>query len=481
MTGIVDGARLLAQMTGYNPWWVGKPQRLPSFRRVAFHRCLERLTDSRSRRAVLLSGPRRVGKSTILNQIAQELIAQGNDPKSILYLSLDDNLLKLAALPELLEIFHESILPEGQSAYLLLDEVHFSTDWDSHLKTFIDHRPEYRILATGSASIEHRQRTADSGVGRWVTISIPTLSFYEYLRLIERAPGGIDTKLKASDLHRASAGTRALLASTMRATLPSFKRYLLTGGFPETAKITDVAECQRLIREDIVDKVLKRDVTALFGVRLVADLERLFLYVCLHSGGIVNASTCASELGLSRSTVDDHLDILVRSNLLYRVGPFARGGKKILKARYKYYLVDAALRNAILLSGEAVLQDVNEMGRVVETAVLRHLFAFHYRDLPTISYWLDSRTKKEVDIIVQHPSYTIPVEVKYRDSANVEANSGLAIFCAEEKVRRAFMVTRRDVDFDIVQPTGSSLTVLRIPAHIFTYLVGQAEQHQTSR
>jgi predicted AAA+ superfamily ATPase len=335
MTGIVDAARLLAQMTGYNPWWTGTVRKVPPFHRVAFNKCFQRLLDERSRRAVLLSGPRRVGKSTILLQIAHELMKRGVSPTSVLYLSLDDNLLKLATLPELLTLYHESILPEGHRAYLLLDEVHFSTDWDSHVKSLIDHRPEYRVLATGSASIENRQRTADTGVGRWITITIPTLSFYEYLHLIEKAPPGVTSSLKASDFFRRTTGDRTLLASAMRPTLPLFRRYLLTGGFPETAQLSDVVECQRLLREDIVDKVLKRDVTALFGVRHVADLERLFLYVCLHSGGIINTSTCSSELGLARSTVDDHLDILVRSNLLYRLGPFARGGKKILKARYK--------------------------------------------------------------------------------------------------------------------------------------------------
>jgi len=66
---------------------------------------------------------------------------------------------------------------------------------------------------------------------------------------------------------------------------------------------------------------------------------------------------------------------------------------------------------------------------VVETAVLRHLFAHYYRDTPQIQYWRDSKTGKEVDIIIGSPKYTIPVEVKYRSKAPLNRNEGIVLFC----------------------------------------------------
>jgi uncharacterized protein len=77
--------------------------------------------------------------------------------------------------------------------------------------------------------------------------------------------------------------------------------------------------CQRLLREDVVERVLKRDMTALFGVRNINELEKLFIYLCLHSGGIVALKTCADALGTSPATVANHLTLLEQANLIYRL------------------------------------------------------------------------------------------------------------------------------------------------------------------
>jgi predicted AAA+ superfamily ATPase len=152
------------------------------------------------------------------------------------------------------------------------------------------------------------------------------------------------------------------------------------------------------------------------------------------------------------------------------------GGKHSLRAQSKYYLTDAALRNAVLLRGEEILLEPEEMGKVIETSVLRHLYAYYYLDTPRVSYWREPRTGKEVDVIVQSPSYVIPVEVKYRAAAKLSGGDGLIKYCASEpRVRQAYMVTREDRDFGVVQLQEVPVKVLKIPAHIFTYLLGQAE------
>jgi len=84
----------------------------------------------------------------------------------------------------------------------------------------------------------------------------------------------------------------------------------------------------------------------------------------------------------SAVTVGNYLDLLRVANLVYCLPPVGMGGKKVLRARNKYYLVDAALRNAVLLRGEEVLANPDDKGMVVETTVLRHLYAYHYRDTP---------------------------------------------------------------------------------------------------
>lgn len=474
----VDRNELMGVIRGYNPWWRGEQYEIPTFKRIAYDTCLKYLFHPTLKRAVLLSGPRRVGKTTVLRQIANHLALDPTgerSPQSVLYLSLDNPYVKLASLPELLRLYHEAIHPEGQPTVLLLDEVQYSKDWDDHLKQLIDHHPEYRILATGSAMVVHHQDLVDSGVGRWIRIRIPTLSFYEFVHISSPPRTGIPTTLKPRDLFKESPSRLADLAVTSRTLLPDFQRYLLVGGFPETATLqTSIA--QRLLREDVVERVLKRDMTALFGVRKIDDLERLFLYLCTHSGGIFEVKTVASALEVSPTTVSNHLSVLEQTGLIYRLPPIRIGGKKVLKARNKIFLADAALRNAVLLRGDDVLTRPDELGMIVETAVLRHLISYHYADNPRVGYWRDTSSGREVDIIVESPSYRIAIEVKYRADARITSKAGMHMYCDAESVNYAYWVSQSDKDFGVSSCGTSQTKVLTIPAHIFTYLLGQAER-----
>jgi len=417
-----------------------------------------------------------VGKTTILLQLAQTLLRKGHPARSIFYVSLDHPILKLISLSKILEIYHEEIHPADSPATLLLDEVQYASDWDLHVKQLIDRHRGYRIVATGSASVVQHDRLVDSGVGRWTTVPVPTLSFFEFLHIRGERPPGIPERLKPVDLFKKSPGELALIAEQFRPTMPLFRHYLLVGGFPETARHPDVSFCQRLLREDIVDRVLKRDMTALFGIRNVNDLERLFIYLCGNTGGIFSVQTCASEMGVAAATVSNHLDALEKANLIHRLKPRTISGKKVLKMRYKIYVVDAALCNAVLLRGEEVLDNSILAGAIVETTILRHLYAFHYADTPEILYWRDAKTDREVDIVVQSPSYVLPVEVKYQSGVQLDSRDGLVIFCHAEKPRWAYCITQSDSDFGLTRLESAETSILRVPAHIFTYLIGQAER-----
>lgn len=476
MKDFFDRAEILNVLHGFNPWWSGRPSVVPDFKRLAFETCRSYLEDFSLRRAILLSGPRRVGKTTILSQIANSLVARNTDPKSIFYISLDHPLIKLLSVRQILEIYHETVHPQGQESFLLFDEIQYSKEWETEIKLLVDHQPNYRILATGSASVVQKGKLAESGVGRWITVPIPTLSFFEFVHIRGESPPGVSADLRPSDLFGKQKGELAEIASRFRELLPVFQQYLLVGGFPETATQKNIPLCQRLLREDVVERVLKRDMTALFGVRNVHDLEKIFIYLCLNSGGIVAHKTCADALETSPATVASHLALLEQANLIYRLPPAGVSGKRVLKARNKYYLVDAALRNAVLLKGEEILTNPDEMGKIVETTVLRHLYAFYYRDTPEIIYWRDPVSQKEVDVIVRSPKYLLPFEIKYQENPNLRESSGLVAYCRLEKVKQAYWVTKLDKDFGLTEFDGLDTKFLKVPAHILCYLLGQAER-----
>jgi predicted AAA+ superfamily ATPase len=473
---LLESEDVIRVLHGFNPWWAQRTMAVPAFHRLAFDACSRYLFDPSIRRGVLLAGARRVGKTTVLYQLAERLLAQGAAPTSILYLSLDHPVLKLLTIEKILAEYYKQIRPAGEPAVLLLDEVQYSHEWDLHLKVLIDHRPELRIVATGSAALRQRRDAIDSGVGRWITVPMPTLSFYEFLQMRGRALPNVPSNLRPQDLFGREKPYLTGLAASFRGVLPEFQRYLLVGGFPETALSDETDYCQRILREDVVERVLKRDMVALFGVRKINELEKLFIYLCLNTGGVFSIKTCASELGTTAGTVTGYLELLENAHLVYRLAPAEIGGKKALRQQNKYYLADAALRNAVLLRGREVLADPEELGKVVETSVLRHLYAYHYLDTPKIVFWREPRTDKEVDVIVRSPRYVIPVEVKYRHSASLDSAGGLATYCRKDsQVRKAYFVTREDKDFGQVELEGVEAKLLKIPAHIFTYLLGQSE------
>ena len=158
-----------------------------------------------------------------------------------------------------------------------------------------------------------------------------------------------------------------------------FMRYLRVGGFPELALASDDLMAQQIMREDVVDKVLKRDLPALYKIRSATELERIFLYLCNVSSEIVSFSAIANDLGgVSRPTVENYVNYLESANLIYQSWPVEMGGHKILKAKPKIYIADAAIRNAVLMDDD-VLTNPIELGKMVETAVYKHVAAFYYQ------------------------------------------------------------------------------------------------------
>ena len=477
---IVTQENILKLLYSSNPWWrdgvLPKEFSRPT-KRFAYNEALKVLQHTDLRRHAILSGARRVGKTTILYQMIEELIAQNVRTQNILYVSFDHPLLKFCNIEELLAIYEANVSAEG-TAYLFFDEIQYAENWELWLKIIYDQKPRYRVAATGSASPVLVQGANDSGVGRWTMIPVPTLSFYEYCEILgvaERpnlAPG-----LKPTALVKLAAPQLSTLMHQLAPLQKHFHRYLLVGGFPELALSKDDYYAQRMLREDVVDKVLKRDIPALFNVRNAAVLEKVFLFLCFNSSCIINISAISKELdGTPAATVSNYIQFLERANLIYISNPINLDGKKVLKARPKIYIADAAIRNAVLML-ENVLADPEEMGLMVETSVYKHLAAFYYREHTNVGYFRKGSNDKEIDVVVEFPAGKILAEVKYREQAEIKANDAIVEMAktASDGIVSALVITKRPEDYGI-SSHETKVPVLRVPAHAFLYLLGHAEK-----
>lgn len=473
---ITSKESILKVLTAFNPWWktgAVNPKMAQPYKRFAFHEAMKRLDQTDIRRTVVLTGTRRVGKTTIQYQMIDTLLSRGVSPQKIVFISMDHPMLKLSGVNEVLECYHENIYAE-QDVYYFFDEIQYAQDWDKWLKTIYDMQLDTKVVATGSASPALIKGNQESGAGRWSVIPVPTMSFYEYCELLDLERPELPSDFKPTQMLSMTQQERTQIMLQLSKVQNHFTRYLQVGGFPELAKADNDIMAQQIMREDVVDKVLKRDLPSLYKIRNATELERIFLYLCNVSSEIVSIDAIAKELnGVSRPTVENYIQYLESANLIYQSWPVDMAGKKVLKSKPKIYIADAAIRNAVLMD-DSLLTDPVEMGKIVETAVYKHVAAFYYRKATSVGYFRGGKRNKEIDIVVDYNSGNILVEVKYREGAPVQDDDAIAELCGDATA--AIVVTKNASDFG-VHNTKCGKDMLRIPAFAFLYLLGHAEKN----
>lgn len=397
-------------------------------------------------------------------------------------MTFDHPLLKLVGQDRVLQIWREYIPPRkhvrnGESAtteYIFFDEFQFVEHWATWLKHQTDFHKNRRIAVTGS-SASLLDKGIESGVGRWMSLRLPTISFYEYLLIRDEDP--IEETLDGltlRDFKSFSQVQRHRYAELSRKLTPYFHQYLIRGGFPECAKIESVATVQRLLREDIVDKILKRDMTALFGVRHIVQLEHLFLYLCLHDGAVFDFSVVCEALNVKRPTVERYLVYFEATHLMTRLRQFGYG-KEVMRGRSKFYLADPSIASAVFLRGLQPLEDPTLLGKIVESTFFKHVSAETFASgRMHFSYWKGKR-EMEVDLIAEMPRQSIPFEIKYRSREHTQAKDlrGLTEFCTQKKPDTAYVITKEPEDIDVF--TCEKTSIVKIPAPLACYILGRFE------
>lgn len=476
---IVSDEQIIKVLRQYNPWWRNpssiKDESKPK-KRLAYYEALKMINHKTIRRFAVLSGARRVGKTTIMYQMIDYLIDEGINPKNILYVTFDNPIVKLINVETVLSIY-DSLYPAEGTKYIFFDEIQYTDQWELWMKVIYDGRKDIRLTATGSASPVLERGTTDSGTGRWSILKIPTMSFYEYCSLLQIEEPILPDNIRLTKLVKMSSAELGDLMERFAPLEGHFNRYLMVGGFPELVLSDDDIYAQRMLREDVVDKVIKRDVLTLFNIRSPLLMEKLFLYLCMNSTEIFNVTTAAKELtNTSVSTIDSYIEALEMSNLIYLAKPMDVGSKGALKGKPKIFIADAAIRNAVLMTDD-VLSDEKELGATVETTVYRHIVSFYQGSTAQIGYFRKARdNQKEVDVVIELPREKILCEVKYRKNSHIPSSDAIVELCIDEKskVTSAFLITKQTDDYGITKHE-TKVPILRIPAIAFLYLLGKAE------
>ena len=474
---LATNENILNLLFSYNPWWqTGTIQKefIKEMKRFAYYEAYKTMLNHEIRRSVILCGARRTGKTTIMYQAIDSLLSNGVSPKNIIFISFDHPLLKLYSIDRVMEIYRMNISSDD-NVYCFFDEIQYATDWNNWLKILYDTNPKIKIMATGSASPILSDKISESGLGRWKIIHVPTLSFYEYCQLLKIEVPDLPKDIKPTQIYLKSQQEQTDIFNKLSSLQIHFLRYLQVGGFPELALSHDDIYAQRILREDIVDKALKRDLPAIYGIRNITDIEKLFLYLCYTSSNIINVATISKELdGVSRNTIDKYIEYLESANLIYVSPAISAGPKQILKSQNKIYIADAAMRNAVLMKDD-ITNDPEELGIIAETAVYKHIKAFYYNDSTTIGYSRGDKKDKEIDIVVKSFKFpTILIEVKYRDQSKILETD--AIITEGNDKYPGLVITKRPNDYGKFSYGNKS--IYKIPAPAFLYLLGFVEKQR---
>lgn len=395
----------IEKLVKFNEWWTAKkvkPSLLMPYRRPLFFKLADYLE---SRQINLIVGLRRVGKTTLMYQLIQNLLDKGIRETSIFYFSFDE---ESAGFEDVIKTYEEKVLKKAmgsERSYIFLDEIQKCKDWQNEIKIYYDLYPNLKFIVSGSASVQLSKKAKESLAGRMFDFVLDPLSFKEFLEWK-------DVKIDVEKVE--------LLGSKV---MPLFYDYLRKGGFPEIVNEEDDEKIKNYIKNNIIERIIFRDLPQEFGIKDYELLKILVEMIALAPGMILNYDALSRQLRRSKKTIMDYFfyleyAMLIRVIANYRAG-FLVSSRKMKKA----YIGNTAVSfvYAENFYSDKFLEKTFENLAVIETG--------------SKNYY---RNKYEVDIILKTKGGIVPIEVKY----GIPDTSRLEKFLAEFKFKKAIVLTK---------------------------------------
>lgn len=459
---------ILSRLQFDNLWWEqgnkGKIAYEDTPRRKYFEPFYQNILEVSVRRAIVLMGPRRVGKTVMVYHSIRKLLDSGIDSKNILYLSLETPIYTGLPLERLLNYFQE-LFNHGREAklFVFFDEIQYLRDWEIHLKSLVDSFAQYRFVATGSAAAALRLKSTESGAGRFSDYILPPLTFAEYLMFIDRENELITSAFEGFDQHQYS-------SPNIDALNEEFINYLNFGGYPEAVFSETIRQDPgQYIKSDIIDKVLLRDLPSLYGISDIQELNRLFTTLAYNSGNEVSLEGLSKSSGVAKNTIKRYLEYLEAAFLIHRVERIDQNARRFKRAMcFKVYLTNPSMRAALFGQLKA---DSEAMGTMTETAIFSQ-----WQHSKIIELYYARWNTGEIDIVhldLAHQSPSWMIEVKWSDRpyrSHSELDNCIEFVRKNPTISQPIKVTSRTIVDNNFLYKGIQFAFE--PASLYAYVVG---------
>ena len=297
----------------YNPWWEDTEYCQDVKSRDKY--LSQMVKYSESKQIVILTGLRRVGKTTLMKLFIKRLIGKRIDPKRILYVSLDDYMLRASSIIDIIDEFRKiHKIKIEDKIYLFLDEVTYKEEFHIQLKNIYDNQNTKIFAASSSASLLRDKKA--SLTGRAVTVEVEPLDLDEYLQF-----KGIRIKNRDIKLYQSY-----------------FLEYIKTGGMPE-----NIFNPGREYLMNLIEDIIQKDITAFHGVKNHQILRDYFTLLMERSGKQLSINKIANILGISVDSSKRYLEYFQASYLIHLLPRWGKTNQILLSSK-KIYAADLGIK-----------------------------------------------------------------------------------------------------------------------------------------
>ena len=327
----------------------------------------------RPKRVLIIYGPRRIGKTTMLREY---LASQAS--KKILSVIGDDSRVREIFATEQLSKLSSFASPFDTIA---IDEAQYVPSIGLGLKMLIDTFPDKNLIATGSSSFELGNQIGEPLTGRHFTLTLLPLA--------------------QSELHSGSFEAASALEET-----------LIYGSYPEVVATTNKDDKEQILNE-LVSSYLYKDVLALEKIKspdLLRDIARMIAY---QIGKEVSMNEIANALNMDVKTVGRYLDLLEKMFIIKKARGFSRNLRNEISKKARYYFLDNGVRNAVI-NQFAPLSLRDDQGALFENFCFMELVKKDNLEKQTSTfYFWRTHQGQEVDIIREQSGKITGYECKW--------------------------------------------------------------------
>ncbi|MFH1782450.1 MAG: ATP-binding protein [Candidatus Omnitrophota bacterium] len=378
----------------------------------------------RAEEITVITGSRQTGKTTLLFQLKDWLIAKNKIRESqVKFFNLDliSDLTNLRSQEEFIKFLREEAERE-KFLYVFIDEIQRIDDSGKFLKGIYDIKLPVKFVVSGSSSLEMKSKTLESLAGRKRVFHLWPFSFSEYLSSYE--PSLLDL-LKKADISNPN----------KKKIFGHFFDFIIFGGYPRVSLCRGTKEKIAILNE-IYSSYIEKDIVGFMKVKKVFVFSKLVALLADQIGGLINLHELSATLGMNFRTLENYIFALENTFVVNLARPYFTNARKELTKMPKVYFADTGMRN-LAVKYFAHFPDNRDKGQLLENFIASSI-ARHWDG--KINYWR-TKDKNEVDFVLRdYYGGIIPIEVKAMELKKPEITRGLRSFVEKYKPKKAFIV-----------------------------------------